>query len=57
MSSPEKVAVTSYVPGVRVTDVWQLNAGNVTVQSVNPPEVNVTIPVAPAGRPLTETVS
>jgi hypothetical protein len=43
--------------GVSVVDVAQLSAGNVATQSVVAPDVNVTVPVAPAGRPATDTVS
>ena len=37
--------------------VWQLVAGSVAVQRVAPPEVKVTVPVAPAGNPAMESVS
>lgn len=40
-----------------VVRVAQLNAGNVATQSVDPPVVNVTVPVAPTGKPATDTVS
>ena len=35
----------------------QLVAGSVAVQSTLPPDVNVTVPVAPGGRPVTHTVT
>jgi hypothetical protein len=57
LALPEYVAVTGYVAGVSVVDVAQLTAGNVATQSVDAPDVNVTVPVAPAGRPETDTVS
>jgi hypothetical protein len=37
--------------------VAQLRAGRVATQSVEPPDVKVTVPVAPAGSPVTETLS
>ena len=40
-----------------MAEVEQLVAGKLTTQSVDPPEVNVTVPVAPPGKPDTETVS
>jgi len=42
---------------VSVVAVWQLVAGSVTLHSVDPPEVKVTVPVAPPGNPVTESVS
>jgi hypothetical protein len=57
LPSPEYVAVTGYRPGISDVGVAQLNAGSVVAQSVDPPEVKVTVPVAPAGSPATETVS
>jgi hypothetical protein len=57
LASPEYVAVTGYTPGTRVLDVAQLVAGRVAVQSVDPPEVKVTVPVAPFVKPETESVS
>ena len=42
------------VPGASDVDVEQLAAGSVATQSVDPPEVKVTVPVAPAGSPDTE---
>jgi hypothetical protein len=42
---------------VSVVGVAQLIVGNAAMQSVDAPEVNVTVPVAPAGRPETDTVS
>ena len=38
-------------------EVWQLIAGSAATQSVVPPEVKVTDPVASPGRPAAETVS
>ena len=49
--------MTGYSPGVSVAGVAQLTAGSVATQSVEPPDLKVTVPVAPAGRPDTETVS
>jgi hypothetical protein len=43
--------------GLSVVGVAQLVAGNVVVHSVVPPDLKVTVPVAPAGRPATESVS
>ena len=40
-----------------MTDVWQLVAGSVAVHSVDPPEANVTVPVAVPGSPATDSVS
>jgi hypothetical protein len=57
LPSPEYVAVTAYPPGNSVADAAQLTAGKVLVQSVVLPDVNVTAPVASAGRPDTESVS
>jgi hypothetical protein len=57
LALPEYVAVTGYNAGVSVVAVAQLIAGNVAVQSVDAPDVNVTVPVAPTGRPATDTVS
>jgi hypothetical protein len=37
--------------------VSQLVAGSVVTQSVDPPEVKVTVPVALPGRPVTDSVS
>jgi hypothetical protein len=37
--------------------VEQLVAGSVATQRVEPPEVNVTVPVAPPGKPDTDSVS
>jgi len=37
--------------------VAQLVAGSNAVQRVDPPELNVTVPVAPTGTPDTESVS
>jgi hypothetical protein len=51
------VAVTAYDPGASDVLVAHEVAGSVTLQSVVPPEVNATVPVAPAGRPVTESVS
>jgi hypothetical protein len=42
---------------VSVVDVAQLIAGRVATHSVDAPDVKVTVPVAPAGSPETETVS
>ena len=38
-------------------EVRQLDAGIVATQSVTPPELNVTVPVAPTGRPESDSVS
>ena len=43
--------------GASVDDVSQLVAGSVATQSVDPPDVKVTVPVAFAGRPVTDSVS
>jgi hypothetical protein len=56
-ASPEYVAVTGYVPGISVGDVAQLAAGSKATQSVAPPDVNVTVPVALPESPETESVS
>ena len=55
--SPEYVAITGYVPGASVIDVWQLIAGIVATQSVGPPDVKVTVPVAAPGSPAADSVS
>jgi hypothetical protein len=55
--SPEYAAVTAYVPGASVADVWQLDDASVAMQSVTPLDVNVTVPVAPSGIPDTDSVS
>ena len=57
MPSPEYAAVTGYVPGASVVAVWQLVAVSVATQSVVAPDVNVTVPVASPGSPLTDSVS
>ena len=44
-------------PRASVVAVWQLVAGIVAMQSVEPPDVNVTVPVASPGRPETDSVS
>jgi hypothetical protein len=49
--------VTGYVPAPSVAAVWQLVNGMVATQSVEPPELNVTVPVAPAGSPESDSVS
>ena len=49
--------MTGYVPGASVDDVSQLVAGSVATQRVDPPEVNVTVPVASPGSPLSDSVS
>lgn len=49
--------MTGYVPGASDVDVEQLAAGSVATQSVDPPDVKVTVPVAPPGSPDTERVS
>jgi hypothetical protein len=49
--------VTGYVPGASDVDVGQLAAGSVATQSVLPPDVNVTVPVALAGSPDTDSES
>jgi hypothetical protein len=54
---PEYVAVTGYPPAGRLTEVWHDVAGSVTVHRVVVPEVNVTVPVAPAGRPEADRVT
>src|ERR1700733_3739596 len=56
-TSPEYVAVTGYVAGSSVDGVRQLVVDSVAVHSAVLPEVNVTVPVAPAGRPPADTVS
>ena len=45
------------MPGASVVAVWQLVVGSVVVQSVDPPDLNVTTPVAPTGNPVTDSVS
>jgi hypothetical protein len=57
LPSPEYVAVTGYVPAPSDVAVWQLVAGIVATHSVEPPELNVTVPVAPAVRPESDSVS
>jgi hypothetical protein len=57
---PEYVAVTGYVPALRVFDVLQLAAPLATVVAVHkvlPLEAKVVVPVAPVGRPLTDRVT
>ena len=49
--------MTGYVAGARLVDVGQLVEGSVATQSVDPPDVKVTVPVAPAANPDTESVS
>ncbi len=49
--------MTVYVPGARLVEVWQLVTGKVAVQSVAPPDVNVTVPDAVPGSPATDSVS
>jgi hypothetical protein len=49
--------VTGYVPAPSVAAVRQLAVGIVTTHNVEPPELNVTVPVAPAGRPESDNVS
>jgi hypothetical protein len=57
LPSPEYVAVTGYVAAPSVVAVWQLVAGMIATQSVAPPDAKVTVPVAPAGRPESDSVS
>jgi hypothetical protein len=57
LPSPEYVAVTGYVPAPSDVAVWQLVAGIVATQSVEPPELKVTVPVAPTGSPESDSVS
>ena len=57
MLSPEYAAVTGYVPAASVDAVWQLVDDSDAMHSVNPPEEKVTVPVAPTGRPATDSVS
>ena len=45
------------MPGASVEAVWQLIAGKVAVQSEEPPEEKVTVPVASTGSPATDRVS
>ena len=45
------------MPGASEVDVEQLAAGSVATHSVDPPEVNVKVPVAPAGSPETDSES
>lgn len=51
------MAVTGYVAGTSDVDVEQLVAGSVATHSVEPPDLNVTVPVAPPGKPDTDSVS
>jgi hypothetical protein len=46
-----------YTPGTSVVAVWQLFAARVAVQRADPPDVKVTVPVAPIGNPVTDSVS
>ncbi len=55
--SPEYVAVTGYVPGASVAEVSQLAAGRTAAHRVEPPDVKVSVPVAPAASPETDRVS
>ena len=45
------------MPGTSVVDVWQLIADNAAMQSTEPPDLKVTVPVASPGRPATDSVS
>jgi len=49
--------VTGYDPAASVDAVWQLVAGMSATQSVAPPDAKVTVPVAPAGSPESDSVS
>lgn len=49
--------MTGYRPPPSVVAVRQLVAGSVAMQSVEPPDVKVTVPVAAPGRPETARVS
>jgi hypothetical protein len=55
--SPPYVAVTVYEPAASVGSVWQLMSGRSAVQSVDPPDVKVRVPVAAAVKPAIESVS
>ena len=45
------------MPAASVVAVWQLSTGIVAVHSVDPPDANVTVPVASPGRPENDSVS
>lgn len=49
--------MTGYVPAPSDVAVWQLVAEMIATQSVEPPELNVTVPVAPTGSPESDSVS
>jgi hypothetical protein len=56
LPSPEYVAVIGYMPVARLADVVQPMAGRIIAQSVEPPEVKVTVPTALPTRPLSARV-
>jgi hypothetical protein len=54
--SPEYVAVIGYVATARVVKVEQSVAGSIAVQSVFPPDVKATVPVAVPAKPVSASV-